>query len=158
MGLVWGGEARSLILFKITNPDDGSVVYTAEGKTEDKFVFVVPNVSQLSFCFVNRGLMPEEVSFAVHIGHPVSSAEVARREHLDPLQAQISRINSALQTVVAEQRYMRAREARHRKTNESTSQRVMLYTAVEAVALISVSVSQVMYLRNLFNRRAGGRV
>ncbi|KAL0285310.1 UNVERIFIED_CONTAM: Transmembrane emp24 domain-containing protein p24beta3, partial [Sesamum angustifolium] len=43
-------------------------------------------------------------------------------EHLDPINVKIAELREALETVTLEQRYLKARDARHRHTNESTKE------------------------------------
>jgi hypothetical protein len=73
-------------------------------------------------------------------------------EHLDPINVKIAELKEALESVTAEQKYLKAREARHRHTNESTRKRVMFYTMAEYLAFMAASALQVVYIRRLFSK------
>jgi len=76
-------------------------------------------------------------------------------EHLDPINVKIAELKEALESVTAEQKYLKAREARHRHTNESTRKRVMFYTMAEYLAFMAASALQVLYIRRLFSKNVG---
>ncbi|KHN15723.1 Endoplasmic reticulum vesicle protein 25 [Glycine soja] len=73
-------------------------------------------------------------------------------EHLDPINVKIAELREALESVTAEQKYLKARDARHRHTNESTRKRVVFYTVGEYLLLAAVSALQVIYIRRLFSK------
>ncbi|KAK8648150.1 hypothetical protein V6N13_128911 [Hibiscus sabdariffa] len=78
-----------------------------------------------------------------------------RSEHLHPINVKIAELRESLESVSAEQKYLRARDDQHRHTNESTRKRVIGYTVGEYVVLSLVSVLQVVYIRRLFNKSVG---
>lgn len=104
------------------------------------------------FCFHNPYSTPETVSFYIHVGHIPSEHDLAKDEHLDPINVKIAELREALESVTAEQKYLRARDARHRHTNESTHKRVIFYTVGEYLLLAAVSALQVIYIRRLFSK------
>jgi len=73
-------------------------------------------------------------------------------EHLDPVNVKIAELREALESVVAEQKYLKARDTRHRHTNESTRKRVIFYTVGEYIFLAAASGLQVLYIRKLFSK------
>ncbi|KAG8098127.1 hypothetical protein GUJ93_ZPchr0013g34099 [Zizania palustris] len=107
------------------------------------------------FCFHNPYGAPETVSFYIHVGHIPNEHNLAKDEHLDPINVKIAELKEALESVTAEQKYLKAREARHRHTNESTRKRVMFYTIAEYLAFMAASALQVVYIRRLFRQERG---
>ncbi|CAN4116524.1 unnamed protein product [Withania somnifera] len=140
--------------FTVTSPA-GNVVHAIKGTAEDKFEFKAPKSGMYKFCFHNPHSAPETVSFYIHIGHITNEHDLAKNEHLDPINVKIAELREALESVTAEQKYLRARDSRHRHTNQSTRDRVIFYTVVEYILLILASGLQVMYIRSLFSKSIG---
>ncbi|KAL7124021.1 hypothetical protein ABFS83_14G020400 [Erythranthe nasuta] len=144
--------------FTVTSPG-GSVVHDLKGSSGDKFEFKATKLGMYKFCFHNTHSTPETVSFNIHTGHIPTEHDLAKDEHLDPVNVKIAELREALESVTLEQRYLRARDARHRHTNESTRRRVIYYTVAEYLLLAAVSGLQVFYIRRLFSKSvAYGRV
>ncbi|PWZ24105.1 Transmembrane emp24 domain-containing protein p24beta3 [Zea mays] len=133
----------------------GNTVYTLKGKSGEKFEFKAPRGGMYKFCFHNPYGAPETVSFYIHVGHIPNEHNLAKDEHLDPINVKIAELKEALESVTAEQKYLKAREARHRHTNESTRKRVMFYTMAEYLAFMAASALQVLYIRRLFSKNVG---
>ncbi|XP_052208290.1 transmembrane emp24 domain-containing protein p24beta3-like [Diospyros lotus] len=137
--------------FTVTSPA-GNVVYTLKGTGEDKFEFKAPRGGMYKFCFHNPHATPETVTFYIHVGHIPDEHNLAKDEHLSSVNVKIAELREALETVTAEQKYLKARDDRHRRTNESTRQRVIFYTFGEYVLLAFVSTLQAAYIRQLFSK------
>lgn len=65
-------------------------------------------------------------------------------------------IHEALETVIASQTHYRLREAQDRARAEELSRRVSCWSVGETVALVAVSVSQVLLLKSFFAERRPG--
>ncbi|KAK4478128.1 hypothetical protein RD792_017407 [Penstemon davidsonii] len=137
--------------FIVTSPN-GNTVHTLKGTSGDKFEFKAPKSGMYKFCFHNPHSTPESVSFHIHIGHIPTEHDLAKDEHLDPINVKIAELREALESVTAEQKYLRARDIRHRHTNEGTRKRVIFYTVGEYCLLALVSGLQVAYIRRLFSK------
>ncbi|XP_044497992.1 transmembrane emp24 domain-containing protein p24beta3-like [Mangifera indica] len=137
--------------FTVTSPA-GNVVQTLAGTSGDKFEFKAPRSGMYKFCFRNPYSTPETVSFYIHVGHIPNEHNLAKDEHLDPINVKIAELREALESVTAEQKYLKARDARHRHTNESTRKRLLGYTIAEYVLLAVASALQVAYIRRLFSK------
>ncbi|KAL2242671.1 transmembrane emp24 domain-containing protein p24beta3 [Sesamum indicum] len=146
----WSSD-HSGVDFTVTAPG-GSTVHTLKGTSEDKFEFKAPTNGMYKFCFHNPSSTPETVSFNIHTGHIPREHDLAKDEHLDPINVKIAELREALETVTLEQRYLKARDARHRHTNESTRRRVIFYTVGEYLLLGLVSGLQVVFIRRLFSK------
>ncbi|KAL2469816.1 Transmembrane emp24 domain-containing protein p24 beta 3 [Abeliophyllum distichum] len=130
----------------------GNTVYSLKGTSGDKFEFKAPTSGMYKFCFHNPYSTPETVSFYIHVGHIPGEHDLAKDEHLDPINVKIAELREALESVTAEQKYLKARDSRHRHTNESTRRRVIFYTVGEYILLALVSALQVVYIRRLFSK------
>ncbi|KAL2324446.1 hypothetical protein Fmac_023504 [Flemingia macrophylla] len=151
--IFWGSDHPG-IDFTVTSPA-GNSVQNIKGTSGDKFTFRAPAHGMYKFCFHNPYSTPETVSFYIHIGHIPSEHDLAKDEHLDPVNVKIAELREALEAVTAEQKYLKARDARHRHTNESTQKRVIFYTVGEYILLAAVSALQVIYIRRLFSKSVG---
>jgi len=135
---------------KITAPD-ARIVYEGVRETEGKYTFNTYSPGLYSFCFSNRmsTLTPKTVSFIITIGESTNN-DVAKREHLTPLENSIMQLSEGVTAIQAEQDYMKIREQAHRNTNESTNARLLWWAIFEALVLVAMSVWQVYYLRRFF--------
>ncbi|XP_020106360.1 transmembrane emp24 domain-containing protein p24beta3-like [Ananas comosus] len=148
--IFWSSDHPGIDLV-VTSPG-GNTVYSLKGKSGEKFEFKAPRPGMYKFCFHNPYGAPETVSFHIHVGHIPNEHDLAKDEHLDPINVKIAQLREALESVTAEQKYLKAREARHRHTNESTRRRLIFYTLIEYLALVCASILQVVYIRRLFSK------
>ncbi|KAH9298774.1 hypothetical protein KI387_030456, partial [Taxus chinensis] len=110
--IFWSSDHPGIDLV-VTAPA-GNVVYNLKGSSGDKFQFRAPRSGMYKFCFHNSFSAPETISFYIHVGHIPSEHDLAKDEHLDPINVRIAELREALDSVSAEQRYLKARDARHR--------------------------------------------
>ncbi|KAG4160810.1 hypothetical protein ERO13_D01G022000v2 [Gossypium hirsutum] len=151
--------------FSITSPG-GGILHNLKGTSGDKFSFKAPRSGLYQFCFHNPLSTPETIAFYIHIGHIPNEHNLAKNEHLDPIIVKIAELREALEAVTTEQKYLKARDAVHRRNlmirylyldaaNESTKTRVIGYTVGEYILLTIASVLQVVYIRRLFSKSVG---
>ncbi|XP_078429560.1 transmembrane emp24 domain-containing protein p24beta3-like [Wolffia australiana] len=152
-GRYWSSENRA-IDFEVTSPSK-VIIHSIKGTSGDKFEFVAETPGMYKFCFHNPSYTPEIVSFNVHAGHIPNQQDLAKDEHLDPINVKIAQLRENLESVSLEQRYLRAKEARHRHTNESTRKRLLVYTVAEYILFACASGLQVFYIRHLFSKSVG---
>ncbi|XP_040999728.1 transmembrane emp24 domain-containing protein p24beta3-like isoform X2 [Juglans microcarpa x Juglans regia] len=105
--------------FTVTSPA-GNMVHTLKGTSGDKFEFKAPRSGMYKFCFHNSYATPETVSFYIHVGHIPNEHDLAKDEHLNPINVKIAELREALESVTAEQKYLKARDARHRRNTNQT--------------------------------------
>ncbi|RVW55855.1 Transmembrane emp24 domain-containing protein p24beta3 [Vitis vinifera] len=108
-----GDFARWYGFLLVTSPA-GNTVHTLKGTSGDKFEFKAPRSGMYKFCFQNSYATPETVSFYIHVGHIPNEHNLAKDEHLDPINVKIAELREALESVTAEQKYLKARDTRHR--------------------------------------------
>ena len=137
--------------FTVTSPK-GNVVHSLKGTSGEKFMFKATESGIYKFCFHNSISTPETVSFYVHVGHIPNEHDLAKDEHLDPINVKIAELRESLESIITEQKYLKARDSRHRLTNESTRKRVVFYTLLEYILFVATSILQVVYIRRLFSK------
>ncbi|EFJ11289.1 hypothetical protein SELMODRAFT_126578 [Selaginella moellendorffii] len=140
--------------FVATSPA-GVIVSSIRGSAGDKFSFTAAMPGLYKFCFHNTAPSPETVDFYIHVGHILNEHNLAKDEHLNPVHVKISQLKEALESLMADQHYLRSRVERHHNTNRSTQKRLLFYTIGEYLALAAASVTQVLVLKHLFNRKIG---
>ena len=67
-----------------------------------------------------------------------------------PLQNILNGIGRKLTKASSSQSHFRARESRHKHTVENNSQRVVWWSLLEVVVIVTVGVVQVVVIRSLF--------
>lgn len=137
--------------FTVTSPG-GNVVHSLKGTSGDKFELKAIHGGIYKFCFHNPISTPETLSFYVHVGHIPNVHNLAKDEHFDPINVKIAELREALESIITEQKYLKARDTRHRNTNESTRKRVIFYTLLEYILFVGTSLLQVVYIRRLFSK------
>lgn len=97
-----------------------------------------------------------EVGFAVRVTPPSRGLEGAAGPD-DRLTSHLMEMSTKLldgmHTMSDHQEYMRERENRHTILADTTFDRVVQWTVLEAVVLILISLGQVLYLRKFFEQR-----
>ncbi|XP_045797993.1 transmembrane emp24 domain-containing protein p24beta3-like [Trifolium pratense] len=101
--------------FTVTSPE-GNVVHSLKGTSGDKFELKATKSGIYKFCFHNPITTPETVSFYLHVGHIPNEHDLAKDEHLDPIHVKIAELREALESIITEQKYLKARDARHRNS------------------------------------------
>lgn len=105
-------------------------------------------------CLSNRmsTLAEKAVALSMHTGDALFR-DVAKQEHITPLETEIMMLADAITKVEDEQQYMWARERAARDTNESTNARVLWFSVIEAVVLVSIGLWNINSLRSFFERK-----
>ncbi|KAK7245430.1 hypothetical protein RIF29_40276 [Crotalaria pallida] len=148
--IFWGSDHPG-IDFSVTGPD-GNVVHSLKGVSGEKFELKAIQHGIYNFCFHNPYSSPETISFYIHIGHIPNEHDFAKDEHLDPMNVKLAELREALESIITEQKYLKARDVRHRYTNEVTRKRVLFYTISEYILIAATSLLQVVYIRRLFGK------
>jgi p24 family protein beta-1 len=140
----------------VTAPD-GTMALSRRRESEGKYSLTAHMDGIYSICFSNQmsRLTPKEVDVEISVtgANNGGSDDLAKKEHLDPLEQQILQLSAAISAVHNEQKYMKMRETRHRFTNDSTNSRVLWWSFFEATILIGASLFQVYYLRRFFEQK-----
>jgi hypothetical protein len=135
----------------VTGPD-GRLLHKVERETEGRFTFSAYDGGAYKICFSNKmsTLTPKTVMFQILPGGRAEFAELAKLDHLSPIEESLLRLADGLADVQAEQRYMRNRERVHRNTSESTNSRVLWFSLGLFTVLVGMTVWQVYYITRYF--------
>merc|ERR1711916_80578 len=112
----------------IVDPED-KVVHSENRASEGKYTFVAHQDGIYKFCFSNKisTVTAKVVSFSITggvskglpggadtdgDGTPVSQDDLAKKEHLTPMEQSLRELNEGLRAIQDEQRYMRNREVK----------------------------------------------
>lgn len=114
---------------------------------ESRSAFTVQENTYLQLCFYNE-LQPggtphlsRHIELDVDIGaDALDWSAIQKNEKLQPMEAELRRIESTLQEVVNEMEYLKYREQRLRDTNESTNERVKSFAILGFITLIGSGV------------------
>ncbi|CAM6120872.1 unnamed protein product [Calypogeia fissa] len=145
---------RDDIEMVISDPS-GRHLLNKKARGGQKFQFKATEPGYHQICFTNPTAVPEKVDFAIHVGHIPNTKDLAKDEHFNPLEVMVAQVKEAVEKVSLEQQYYRAREVRHRITNESTQSRLLWYTLAVQMGLITCSVAQVYFVQRLFSKSVG---
>jgi len=79
--------------------------------------------------------------------------QIAKQEELSEIEITVRRLNDRLKEVRSEQNYQRNREMVFRNTSESTNSRVMWWSIIQTLILLSTGLWQISHLRNFFKTK-----
>ena len=130
---------------------DGVAIVDEKKKNEGSYAFRAAGTGTYSVCFSNRmsTITAKSVSLAFIAGASSDTSEVAKLEHLTPLENSILDLSTSLNAVREEQRYLRNREQIHRDLAEDLFERVHWWSIFETIVLVAMSIGQVLYIRKV---------
>jgi len=140
---------------RVHGPDDEEII-KRERESNGKVTFAAAKTGTYTYCFSNKmsTMTPKGVMFSMEIGEAQQAVSGTEAEsHSTKLTDMIKELSSALVGVKHEQEYMEVRDKIHRKINESTNSRVVMWSFFEAVVLVAMTVGQVYYLKRFFEVR-----
>jgi p24 family protein delta-1 len=119
-----------------------------------KFSFHADAAGSYQVCFYNSQDSPARIMLDFKHGVEAKDyTEVAKREHLMPVERELRKMEDAVDEIHREMLYMREREAAMRSTNESTNSRVLWFSFLSIAVLLGMGVWQVIYLKKFFKSK-----
>jgi len=139
---------------RVLGPENEEII-KRERESNGKVTFAAAKTGTYTYCFSNKmsTMTPKGVMFSMEIGEPQAAVAEQGESHSTKLTEMIRELSSALVGVKHEQEYMEVRDKIHRKINESTNSRVVMWSFFEAVVLVAMTVGQVYYLKRFFEVR-----
>ena len=133
---------------------DVRIVYEAERQRDGNFQFKAVSSGSHKLCFGNAMSMVsgKTLSFNTYTGHSLLPLDAAKQSALSPLESEVMGVSEKVFGVHDVAVYLKFREVRHTQTLESTKSRVMWFSLLELAALLAVSVFNILFLRQLFER------
>ncbi|KAG6576433.1 transmembrane emp24 domain-containing protein 10-like [Phytophthora cinnamomi] len=156
--VIGGVRGKSGVSLAITDPLHKFLKQDANIDTSSddihKFSFTADAGGNYAVCFVNSNDKPVRVMLDFKHGVEAKDyTEVAKREHLMPVEKELRKMEDTVDEIHREMLYMREREATMRNTNESTNSRVLWFSFFSIVVLLGMGVWQVMYLKKFFKSK-----
>lgn len=111
--------------------------HTVRGDSQNTF---------FKFCFSNTMARwtPKWVNFFIHKGiHPA----VAPRDRVDPIENNIMRLSGKIQEMRDAHDELKIAEHDHRNTVEDVNERVLLWTVIQTVVLVTMGVIQIFFIK-----------
>ncbi|ETV66574.1 hypothetical protein H257_17005 [Aphanomyces astaci] len=119
-----------------------------------KFSFNAGTAGSFSTCFFNSNEYTVRVSLDFKHGVEAKDySEIAKREHLLPVEKELRKMEDTVDEIHREMLYMREREASMRDTNESTNARVLWFSSFSIFVLLAMGLWQVIYLKKFFKSK-----
>jgi p24 family protein beta-1 len=133
----------------------GTVMYAKDRQMEGEYTIPYTSRGEYEICFGNTmsTVANKVVSFNIRKGKSHPSDEVAKKQHVTPLEISLMDVAEQIMSVQEHQRYMNTRERLHRDTEESTNERVKWFSILEFVVLIVTNVWQIASLKAFFEKR-----
>ncbi|KAH8918561.1 hypothetical protein BT69DRAFT_1267648 [Atractiella rhizophila] len=78
---------------------------------------------------------------------------IAKQESLSGLEVEMRKLEEVVGEIVNELNYLKRRETKMRDTNESTNDRVRVFSTLTMVTLVLLGVWQIFHLRSYFKRK-----
>ncbi|KAG1710699.1 hypothetical protein DVH05_013426 [Phytophthora capsici] len=156
--VIGGVRGQSGVSLAVTDPLHKFLKQDANIDTSSddihKFTFTADAGGNYAVCFVNTNDKPVRVMLDFKHGVEAKDyTEVAKREHLMPVEKELRKMEDTVDEIHREMLYMREREATMRNTNESTNSRVLWFSFLSIIVLLGMGVWQVMYLKKFFKSK-----
>lgn len=114
---------------------------------ESRSAFTIHEETYISVCFKNElqagGAQgaSRHIELDIDIGaDALDWSAISKAEKLQPMEAELRRIESSLQEVVNEMEYLKTREQKLRDTNESTNERVKGFAVLGMITLLGSGI------------------
>jgi len=130
-----------------------------QGREEGKFAMTTSTEGPIGICFNNEMSRFTVKTCTFSITDSIAPEQV-KTSDLSVFEQAIQRVERGFDVIEQEQRYYRVREHSHRNTAESTNSRVYIWSLIESVILLLMSLCQIWYLRRMFddNKRRGSGI
>jgi len=151
--LVGEFTSDALIGVGVTAPS-GSSVYSKSQSGEGKFAYTADVAGDYRICFRNQANGVRTITFIIRTGMETKDySSAAKKDNLKPLEVELRRLEDTVTQIHNDMLYMKAREEAMRATNDSTSSRVLWFSFLSMFVLVSLGLSQVMYLKRYFQSK-----
>ncbi len=161
---------------QVTGPGE-IVEYSQTDQASGKLAFTASEGGAHQVCFFNSNPVARRIELDFASGVDAKDyGEIAKKEHLKPLevrrrhscyslivcpavcvypvlQLELRKLEDRVEGVHREMLYQREREESHRNTNESTNARVMWFSVLSIVIVLTISAGQIWFLYTFFKRK-----
>ena len=136
---------------KVTSPS-GELVYSTKAERQGTFDYYATAEGTYVVCFVHGATEGESLSLSAKIvvGDPPDLIQLAKTEHLSPIEERIKNLHESMNQVRDLQDQMREQDEAQAKMTSSTRKWLLYFTLIEATVLVGVTVWQNLYLKSFF--------
>ena len=132
----------------------GELVYSSDGEKSGSFDYYATAEGKYVFCFEHgKEADPPttlQVTAKIRVGDPPDLIQLAKSEHLSPVEERIKNLHESMNAVRDLQDQMREQDEAQSKMTMSTRRWLLYFTAIEATILLSVTIWQNLYLKSFF--------
>lgn len=129
----------------------GDEVYSASAEQSGSFDYYATASGTYSVCFSNAGeSASREVHAKIEIGDPPDLIQLAKTEHLSPIEERIKSLHESMIKVRDLQDQIKAQDEKQQKMTLSTRSWLLYLTVIEAAVLVATSAWQILHLRSFF--------
>lgn len=135
----------------VTSPAN-DLVYSVDGEKSGTFDYYATVEGKYVICFsLSAGTEAEvRVSAKIQVGDPPDLIQLAKTEHLSPIEERIKNLHESMNAVRDLQDQMREQDEAQAKMTGSTRRWLLYFTLIEATILVGVTVWQNLYLKSFF--------
>ena len=135
---------------KVTSPT-GDLVYSEELQ-QGSFDYYATAEGAYMICFSNgkASQAPAQVTAKITVGDPPDLIQLAKTEHLSPIEERIKNLHESMNAVRDLQDQMREQDEQQSKMTRSTRSWLLYFTLIEAIVLVGVTAWQNLYLKSFF--------
>lgn len=133
---------------------DGNMLHQEPKASSGKYTIEANKEGHYKYCFSNKmsTVTPKVVMFSVETARQVQH-KMSGSQNQEKLNDMIKDLTNSMISVKHELEYLSVRDHIHRQINDSTNSRVNVWTLVELVILLGVTVGQLVYLKRFFEVR-----
>ena len=128
--------------------------YSKAQATAGKFALTGLETGSHKVCFRSKAPAARRVELSINVGVSAKDFEtVAKKAHLNPLEAELNRLLDSATEIHDEQLFMRSREEELRNTNESTADRIKYFSISTIIVLMVLGAWQIVALKSFFKSK-----
>ena len=146
-----GENASSAV--EISGPD-GASLFLKRDHLEGHFAVTAQHAGLHKVCVSNDASEARQVTLNLKTALEVADHDtVAKKEHVEAIEAELDRMRKMAVHVYEEMLYMRTRSDQQHATNASTRGRLLWVEVVMMFAVLTMGFWQIRYLRNYFKQK-----
>jgi len=133
---------------------EGSMIHQEPKASSGKYTIEANKDGPYKYCFSNKmsTVTPKVVMFSIETARQVQH-KMSGAEDQENVRGMLKDLDNAMAGVKHELEYLSVRDRIHRRINESTNTRVVVWTWIEFLILVAVSFGQIMYIKRFFEVR-----
>ena len=143
----------------------GNAVYRKEAAalTEDeafRLAHTANRAGPYTLCFINTDQRQLTVNVQYKLGgregggdSRAPGGEIAKKETLKPMEAKLRQLEGDVQNILRDMQQSSSKAQKMQQTADSTSSRIMWFSGVTSVLLLTLKAAEILYLRRYFKSR-----